>query len=221
VLRDLKVSFQKNTVLNIPSLSVPSQKLVAVVGPNGGGKTTFLRALLARDVRYAGSVSCPCSWVYMAQNASERKDFPITVKEYVAAGLYKLSGPFSQFSEDDCAKIVQGLEQVCLTGYQDRLLHQLSGGEWQRVQLARFLLLESGGYLLDEPFSAMDRRMVHLLQERLQNLREKGKTIFVVTHDLVSVREFFDYAILLRGDVVAHGKPSEVLVHQNIEKAYG
>ena len=222
--KKVRVLFRGETVLEVPELSVPTQKLIAVVGPNGAAKTTFLRAMLGK-LKCSGHVSMPAVLrkknAYMAQNAVERKDFPLTVSEYISASLYGEYGVLKKVDEQGKERVDEALERVALKGFAQRLLKGLSGGEWQRVQLARLLLLDAYCYVLDEPFSAVDRNMVVILQKRLQELCDQGKTVFVVTHDLVAVQKFFDYAILLRGEVVAAGLPKDVLTAQNIEKAYG
>lgn len=225
VFRNVRVSFQGREVLHVPDLAFPARKLVAVIGPNGGAKTTFLRVLLG-EIPFKGKVAVPAllqqSWAYMEQSATaEYRRFPLTVAEYIAVSLYPEYGASRAFSKEGWRRLCDALNGVSLHGFESRLLKHLSGGEWQRVQLARLLLLGVEGYALDEPFSAMDRRVVGIMQERLKDLCRAGKTLVVVTHDLVSVKNFFDYAILLRGGVVACGKPKEVLTSANIEQAYG
>ena len=224
VFDSVRVDFQGRDVLTIPELVIPARKLVAIVGPNGGAKTTLLRVLLG-EVCFQGQVTQPeflqDSWAYMEQSATERRKFPLTVGEYISVSLYREYGIVRSFLKKGRKRLRDALESVSLHGFEGRLLKQLSGGEWQRVQLARLLLLGASGYALDEPFSAMDRRVVGIMQERLRSLRDAGKTLLVVTHDLVSVKELFDYVILLRGGVVACGSPKKVLTAANIEQAYG
>lgn len=223
VFDGVRVDFHGNSVLCVPNLSIPARKLVAIVGPNGGAKTTLLRTILG-SITHEGTVVCPPSlrrWAYMAQTSVERKEFPLTVEEYVSAGLYPSCGALGSIADDARERLYEAMHKVVLKGFEKRLLKSLSGGEWQRVQLARMLVLGAEGFILDEPFSAMDRRIVMVLQKQLQDLRDAGKTLLVVTHDLVSVKKFFDYAILLRGEVVACGAPEDVLTSSHIEKAYG
>jgi len=223
ILKDVRVTLQGADVLQVPYLELPVRKLVAVVGPNGGGKTMLLR-VLSQNIAYSGAVDLPnvCqSWAYMDQASVERKDFPVSVSEYVSMGLYGRYGFARTFCGDGVRSISDVLKRVALEGFESRLLMQLSGGEWQRVQLARLLLLDPDGYILDEPFSAVDRRMANVLQKYLQTLRDRGKSLFVVSHDLHAVKNLFDYVILLRGGVVAAGAPNEVLTAENIERTYG
>lgn len=219
-LKNISVDYGQGVVLDVNALNIPPQKMVAIVGPNGGGKSTCIR-VISGEIEVKGSVSVPASSVCtLPQDACERSDFPLTVIEYIAAGLLPEVGAFRPVTKKHIAHLESTLESVCLLEHRDKMLNQLSGGEWQRVQLARLLLLDKPVMVLDEPFSAVDQKVSKILMGRFQALREQGKTVIVVTHDLAAVTAFFDWVVVLSRKVVGEGPPKEVITPSLLEILY-
>jgi len=113
------------------------------------------------------------------------------------------------------------LDRVGIADLADRQISQLSGGQQQRTFLARALAQEADLYLMDEPFAAVDAATEKAIVGLLHNLRTAGKTALVVHHNLQTVREYFDYVILMNMRVVAHGPTDEVFNEDNLRKTYG
>ncbi len=219
--RNIQVCYGKQEALSVQELDIPVGKVTAIVGPNGGGKTTLAKVLCG-EIAFSGSVNVdPESISYLHQSAGERNDFPVTVLEYVSLGLFPALGVKKSFAGEPLNRIKKMLEVVYLSAHQNKLLSQLSGGEWQRVQLARQLLLDKPIIVLDEPFSAMDCKVSSMLQERLRDVASDGKTVVVITHDLASVKKFFDWTVVLSQKVKAVGNPQEVLTGELLEMVYG
>lgn len=228
VVSHLTVHHKQTPVLSDLFLEIHSG-LVAIVGPNGAGKSTLIRAILGLVRPVTGRVLLlgePLHKIrkrvaYIPQKESVDWDFPIRVDELVLMGRYGHVGLFQRPSRADRKKAHETLERVGLLEYADRQINQLSGGQQQRAFLARGLAQEADLYFLDEPFSGIDMASSKVLFEILQELKRKGKTVFVVHHDLREVQEAFDTAILLNVRLIAAGPVSSVLTEANLERAYG
>jgi len=198
-------------------------ELVAVVGPNGSGKTTLLRALLGSAHLEAGRVEVEgrplAHWrardlarVVGAVTQREEILFPLTVRETVELGRYAHLGPLAGPSEGDHRAVAQALERADATGLAGRRTDTLSGGEWQRVRVARALAQEPRALVLDEPTVALDIRHEMEVFELVRKLAGEGIGTLLVTHHLNLAARYADRMLLLdRGSVVAEGTPTDVL----------
>lgn len=228
-VHQLSVNYEKTPVLWDISLEIPAGKLVAIVGPNGAGKSTFLRTTLGLIKPIGGSVaffSEPLKKVrkrvaYVPQRESVDWDFPLTVFDLVLMGRYGQRGLFSRPSKKDRKEALEYLAMVGLDSFASRQISQLSGGQQQRAFLARALIQQADLYLMDEPFAGIDVASSKAIVSILQNLRDLGKTLFVVHHDLQSVAEIFDWVILLNMRLVGCGAVQEIFTPEMIQKTYG
>jgi manganese/zinc/iron transport system ATP- binding protein len=228
-IHQLSVNYEKTPVLWDISLEIPTGKLVAIVGPNGAGKSTFLRTALGLIKPIAGSVAFfgePLKKVrrqvaYVPQRESVDWDFPLTVFDLVLMGRYGKKGILSRPSRKDRKDVESYLAMVGLETFASRQISQLSGGQQQRAFLARALIQEADLYLMDEPFTGIDVASSKTIISILQGLRDQGKTIFIVHHDLQSVVEIFDWVILLNMRLVAYGAIKEIFTPEWIQKTYG
>jgi manganese/zinc/iron transport system ATP- binding protein len=228
-IHQLSVNYEKTPVLWDISLEIPQGKLVAIVGPNGAGKSTLLRTALGLIKPVAGAVSFfgePFKKVrsriaYVPQRESVDWDFPLTVFDLVLMGRYGKKGIFSRPSRKDRHDVASYLSMVGLDPFASRQISQLSGGQQQRAFLARALIQEADLYLMDEPFTGIDSASSKTIISILQNLRDQGKTLFVVHHDLESVSEIFDWVILINMRLVGCGATQEVFTPEMIRKTYG
>lgn len=225
----LTVNYGKTPVLWDVSLSVPSGKIVGIIGPNGAGKSTFIKTALGLLQPISGKVEFfgkPLSEVrqrvaYVPQRESVDWDFPVTVQDLVLMGRYGRLGLFRWPRSADRAAAMRVLDQVGMASYADRQISQLSGGQQQRAFIARALLQEADIYFMDEPFAGIDQATEKVIMSLLHLLKEKGKTVFVVHHDLNSIESYFDWAIILNMRLVAYGDVKEVFTKENIDVAYG
>lgn len=225
----LCVNYEKTPILWDISLEVPHGKLVAVVGPNGAGKSTLLKTALGLVRPISGSITFfgePLKKVrkkvaYIPQRESVDWDFPITVFDLVLMGRYGRKGMFGRPSKKDRQDVHLYLEKVGLEAFGSRQISQLSGGQQQRAFLARALIQEADLYIMDEPFTGIDLTSSKTVISILKTLRDSGKTLFVVHHDLASVAEIFDWVILLNLRLVGSGATEQVFTPQNIQQAYG
>lgn len=225
----LTVNYDKTPVLWDVSLSVPQGVLIGIIGPNGAGKSTFIKAILGLVKPLTGKVEFfgqPLKQVrqrvaYVPQRESVDWDFPITVQDLVLMGRYGQLGLFRWPREADLKAVSHYLELVGMSAYAHRQISQLSGGQQQRVFIARALLQEADIYFMDEPFAGIDMATEAVLIQLLDQLRQKGKTVFVVHHDLNTVERYFDWTMMLNMRLVACGKTQEVFNAANLNLTYG
>lgn len=228
-VHDLTLAYQDKAVLWDIDIKIPQGVLVAIVGPNGAGKTTLLKAILGLLKPASGQVlvmGLPYKKQrhvvgYVPQRASVDWDFPATVYDVVMMGRYGHLGWFGRSSQDDHARVLAALEQVSMTEFADRHISALSGGQQQRVFLARALVQDAMIYLMDEPFVGVDVATEKAIVGVLQSLRRAGKTLLVVHHDLQTLANYFDWALLLNVRQIALGPVQEVMTQENLRAAYG
>ena len=226
---DLTVSYDKKPVLWDVQFSVPQGSLVAVIGPNGAGKSTLIQSIMgfispnSGKIRFFGKTVKEFykKIAYVGQRALIDWDFPITVIEVLEMGIYGKLGWFKRPSKNDKKRVEEVLEQIGLKELASRQISELSGGQQQRLFIGRALLQDADIYFLDEPFQGIDVKAEMLIVEILKDLASKGKTIFVVHHDLNTVESYFDYAILLNMRLIAAGPLKEVFRKENLLKAFG
>jgi manganese/zinc/iron transport system ATP- binding protein len=228
-VHDLTVAYDKRPVLWGVDFAVPRGKLVGIVGPNGAGKSTLIKAAM-------GLMPLSSGWVkvfggsykqnvtrvgYVPQRESVDWDFPVSVMDVVLMGRYGHLGLLRRPSKRDREIARESLEKVNMLPYANRQISNLSGGQQQRVFLARALCQESDLYFMDEPFSGVDAATEAAIVTLLHELREKGKTLLVVHHDLPTARNYFDMLLLLNMRVVAFGPTDEVFTTELLQKTYG
>jgi len=136
-------------------------------------------------------------------------------------GLYGRLGWLRRPGRTERARALSALEQVGMSDYRDRQIAQLSGGQQQRTFLARALVQDADVYFLDEPMAGVDATSERAILEVLRELRDRGKTVVVVHHDLQTVRTTFDWMMLLNVRAVAQGPVEEVYTAQNLHATYG
>lgn len=228
-IHDLTVAYHKKPVLYGIDLTIPKGKLVGVVGPNGAGKSTLIKAVM-------GLVQPASGWIkvfgqpfkkavarigYVPQRESVDWDFPVNVSDVVMMGRCGQVGLFRRPGRKDREIVKDCLDKVNMLPYAGRQISNLSGGQQQRVFLARALAQESDLYFMDEPFAGVDAATESAIMKLLQELKDNGKTIVVVHHDLPTAREYFDMLVLLNMRVVAFGPVEETFTQDLLQKTYG
>ena len=228
-IHDMTIAYQKKPVLWDVELDVPEGKLVGIIGPNGAGKSTMIKAIMELVPKASGWVKIygkPYGDMrkmigYVPQRESVDWDFPISALDVVLMGRYGQVGWVRRPGKEDRRLSMEALDKVGMSEFAGRQISQLSGGQQQRVFLARALVQDARIYMMDEPFAGVDASTERAIIEILVALREEGKTILVVHHDLQTVTEYFDWVIMLNMRVVASGPTSEVFTEEKLQKTYG
>ncbi|MFO7624267.1 MAG: metal ABC transporter ATP-binding protein [Anaerolineales bacterium] len=226
---DLTVAYRDTPVLWDIDLEVPSGTLMAIIGPNGAGKTTLIKAILGLIRPAAGQVLIHGKPYleqrrlvgYVPQRGSVDWDFPTDVKDVVMMGRYGSIGWLRRPDRAHETQAMQALEKVGMSEFADRQISQLSGGQQQRVFLARALAQDAQVYFMDEPFQGVDATTERAIVSLLQDLRQVGKTVVVVHHDLQTVPEYFDWVTLMNVRRIASGPVTQVFNEQNLRMTYG
>lgn len=228
-VHDLTVAYRKKPVLWGVDFEIAPGQLVGILGPNGAGKSTLIKAAM-------GLLPLSSGWVevcgepleanrqmvgYVPQREDIDWDFPVNVMDVVLMGRYGKLGLFKRPKKKDHEIAYECLEKVNMHPFADRQISNLSGGQQQRVFLARALAQESDIYLMDEPFAGVDAATESAIITLLRELRDKGKTVFVVHHDLSTVPEYFDSVILLNARLIDYGPTKEIFTTENLGKTYG
>jgi manganese/zinc/iron transport system ATP- binding protein len=228
-IHDMTVAYHRKPVLWDIDLTVPEGRLVGIVGPNGAGKSTLIKAALGLVPLASGKVEfygLPYARQrhlvgYVPQRESVDWDFPVTASDVVLMGTYGRLGWFRRPGPQQRRVAEACLEKVGMEAFGNRQIRQLSGGQQQRVFLARALAQDARLYFMDEPFVGVDAATEQAIVELLRALREAGKTVLVVHHDLQSVEEYFDHVILLNMRLIAAGPTETTFTNENLQRAFG
>lgn len=228
-VQNLTVSYDHGPVVADVNFAIEQGDLVGIVGPNGAGKSTMIKAMVGAHRPDSGTISV-CGdrggratrrITYVPQRGAVDWDFPVTVRDVVVQGRYGHVGLLGRFSRRDRDLIDRSLEMVGITDLRDRQIGELSGGQKQRVFLARALAQQGDVYLLDEPLVGVDAATETAIVDVLKQLRDDGKVVMVVHHDLSTVREYFDRVLLLNRELIAFGATDEVFTEALLQQTYG
>ncbi|EPJ48794.1 MAG: hypothetical protein OFPI_27730 [Osedax symbiont Rs2] len=231
-VNDISVIYKNghNAIKNI-SFDIPTGCITALVGINGSGKSTLFKAIMGFVPCCRGSVSIMGLPVkkalkqniiaYVPQNEDVDWNFPVLVADVVMMGRFGHMNLLRIAKAADYQAVDQALSRVNMQGFKDRQIGELSGGQRKRVFLARALAQRSSVILLDEPFTGVDVTTEEQIIRLLKELASEGKVILVSTHNLGSVPEFCDRAVLINKELLACGKIADVFTTQNLEKAFG
>jgi manganese/zinc/iron transport system ATP- binding protein len=228
-VHDLTAAYGNKPVLWDLDVDVPRGRLTAIIGPNGAGKSTLLRAILGLVRPVSGHMRIfgePIARVrrriaYVPQRESVDWDFPIDALGVALMGRYGHCGWIRRPGRADRRVAQESLEMVGMGALAGRQISQLSGGQQQRVFLARALAQQADLYLMDEPFAGVDAATERSIVQVLRSLRDDGRTVVAVHHDLQTAAEYFDHAILLNQRLIAAGPIQEVLTPENLHRTYG
>lgn len=233
VLKNLTVAYNASPVLWDVSITFEKGRLTAIVGPNGAGKSTLVKSMLNLLKPVAGEVEFTVGGqssnrynevknhiAYVPQVNNVDWDFPATVLDVVVMGRYGHLGWFKRPKKKDYELARQTLVKVGLPTFSERQISQLSGGQRQRVFLARALVQEADMYIMDEPFAGVDMKTERIIIQLLKELKEQGKSIIVVHHDLQTVEDYFDDIVFINREVIANGSIETVFNEANINETY-
>jgi len=211
------------------TFEIPEGKLIGIIGPNGAGKSTLIKAILELVPSITGDVEIygkPYKEQrkligYVPQRESVDWDFPTDVLDVVTMGRYGHLGWFKRPRHQEKKIALDCLKQVGMEDFSNRQISQLSGGQQQRVFLARALAQNAQLYFMDEPFVGVDAMTEKTIVSLLKHLKEQGKTVLVVHHDLNTVKEYFDWIILLNEEIIEIGETEKVFTKEYLQKTYG
>ncbi|MFD1511537.1 metal ABC transporter ATP-binding protein [Lacimonas salitolerans] len=228
-VEDLTVTYGATPALWDIDMDIPPGVMCAIVGPNGAGKSTLIKAALglvrpvAGHVRFLGKPVARMRGEigYVPQRHSVDWDFPTTARDVVEMGLYRRVGWLRRPGKAEHAKAVAALAEVGMQDYADRQISQLSGGQQQRVFIARALVQDAPILILDEPMAGVDASTEAVIIALLKKLRDQGKTVIVVHHDLTTVQSYFDWLVMLNVRIIAQGPVRDTYTAENLRAAYG
>lgn len=228
-VRNLWAGYDGKPVLEAVNFQIDRGAMVGIIGPNGSGKSTLIKTVLGLVKPLRGDVS-----VLGSKGALERHlvgytpqtelvdwDFPVTVADVALMGRYSRRGLFRRTTNEDREAADAALELAKMFELRDRLIGELSGGQRRRVLLARAMAHNPELLLLDEPMAGLDATAQHQLLDLLDELRAKGATVVLSTHDLSCVSSRCDKAACLNRRLIAFGKPSDVLTEQVLGDTFG
>ncbi len=221
--RNLTLGYDRHPAVHHLDGPIRSGSLTAVVGPNGAGKSTLFKGVAGTLKPLAGGIEftgCkPSDIAYLPQVADIDRTFPINVFDMVAMGLWRGKGLFGGIGRRDRDTVEAALAAVGLTGFENRAIGTLSGGQMQRMLFARLLLQDARVIVLDEPFNAIDAKTSADLVDLVRRWHAEQRTIMAALHDLDMVRRHFPETLLLAREPVAWGATGEVLTADNIARA--
>jgi manganese/iron transport system ATP-binding protein/manganese/zinc/iron transport system ATP- binding protein len=193
---------------------------IAVLGPNGGGKTTLFRVILGELAARTGSLTVEGDVAIVPQTERSRLDFPVSALDVVLMGTIAGRPWWRGPGRSDRAAAREALAAVDLEDRADATFGELSGGQRQRVLVARALVRRARVLLLDEPYRGLDTASVRRLDELISRLAAEGRTLLIATHDVAQARAW-DQVLCLNGRQVAFGPPAETLTPETLAGTYG
>jgi zinc/manganese transport system ATP-binding protein len=217
---DVTLGYDRHPAVHHLTGAIDAGALLAVVGPNGAGKSTLFRGIVGLLKPLAGRIVMSGldarEIAYLPQIADIDRSFPISVIDFVSTGLWRATGIFGGIGPAARKRIAQAIAAVGLTGFENRGIGTLSGGQMQRLLFARVLLQDARVIVLDEPFNAMDVKTSADLLALVAQWHAEGRTVLAALHDLEMVRAHFPQTLLLAREPVAWGATSEVLTAENL-----
>jgi zinc/manganese transport system ATP-binding protein len=221
--RDVTLGYDRHPAVHHLNGAVEQGALLAVVGPNGAGKSTLFKGIVGAIKPLAGRIElgglARHDIAYLPQIADIDRSFPISVYDMVSMGLWKKAGLFGGLNGDTSGQIENAIAAVGLTGFEQRAIGTLSGGQMQRMLFARLLLQDAQVLVLDEPFNAIDVKTVADLLDLVRRWHSEKRTVLAALHDVDMVKAHFPQTLLLARSPVAWGETAQVLTAANMLKA--
>jgi zinc/manganese transport system ATP-binding protein len=220
---NLTLGYERHPAVHHLDGEVAKGALLAVVGPNGAGKSTLFKGIVGTLRPLAGRIErggiSARDIAYLPQIADIDRTFPIHVYDMVSMGLWRRSGLFGGIGRKQRGDIERAIAAVGLTGFEDRPISTLSGGQMQRTLFARLLLQDARLIVLDEPFNAIDAKTCADLLDLVERWHREERTVLAALHDIDLVKRTFPQTLLLARSPVAWGNTGEVLTPENLLKA--
>jgi manganese/zinc/iron transport system ATP- binding protein len=219
---------RKPAIWNV-DFKLPEGQVIGIMGPNGSGKSTLLKSIMGVVTPTTGYTKVYDQELnqvrhkvsYVPQRQEIDWDFPASVWDIVSMGRFHFRGLFKRLTSEDNDIIQESLEKVNMLGFAKRQISQLSGGQQQRVFLARAIAQQGELFLMDEPFAGVDIATEEMIVDLLKEMKDQGKTLVIVHHDLHTAQSYFDHLVLMNTRLVACGKTSDVFTDQILTDTYG
>lgn len=204
ICKDLVIGYEGNAIIEGLNFTIEEADYICILGENGSGKSTLLKTILGLIPQISGTFQVPSKKKigYVPQQTSAQKDFPASVEEIVQSGCLPRCGlrPFYHAKEKQYAK--DAMEKLGITSLAKRCYRELSGGQQERVLLARALCTECKMLFLDEPTSGLDAKITEEMYQLLKKLNEEEKvTIVMISHDLSASYQYANKILYLGKDV--------------------
>src|SRR5690625_4018729 len=227
-VKDLHISYYGKLVIDNISFSFSKGHLIGIIGPNGAGKSTLIKGILGLIPRDYGTIefngrslkSVQKNIAYVPQRSEIDFDFPINVFDTVLLGTFPHLKLFQRPGKKEKIKAMESLEKVSMQHYSHAQIGELSGGQQQRVFLARALAQQAEYFFLDEPFVGVDATSEQVMIDILRQLKDSGKTIFIVHHDLSKVSSYFDQLLLINKKLIKQGPVVDVFKRDILQETY-
>ncbi len=226
---NLTVLYGRKPALWNIDFELPDKQVIGIMGPNGSGKSTLLKAIMGVVEPTSGFtkvyddelINVRDKISYVPQRQDIDWDFPANVWDIVAMSRFQKRGLFKKLTTEDKEIVTDSLEKVNMLGYAKRQISQLSGGQQQRVFLARAIAQQGDLFLMDEPFAGVDIATEEMIISLLKTMKDAGKTLVIVHHDLHTAESYFDHLVLLNTRLIASGPTSEVFTDKILTDTYG
>jgi zinc/manganese transport system ATP-binding protein len=219
-LEDVTLAYRRHPAVHHLTGAFAPGSLTAIVGPNGAGKSTLVKGIVGTLKPSEGRISLEGvdrrDIAYLPQISDLDRSFPVTVHDLVAIGRWRRAGAFRRIARDDLDQIDAAIAAVGLGGLEHRVIGTLSGGQLQRALFARMLLQDARLLILDEPFTAIDRRTTADLLALVHRWHGENRTIIAVLHDFELVQEHFPDTLLIAREPVAWGATAEAMRPENL-----
>ncbi len=230
-IENVTVAYHGKVALKSASLQLESGTICGLIGMNGAGKSTLFKAIMGFVKPVGGRIlinRLPIRQVqkknlvaYVPQSEEVDWNFPVSVHDVVMMGRYGYMNLLRIPKTHDKSIVQESLERVEMWQMQDRQIGELSGGQKKRTFFARALAQESTVLLLDEPFAGVDVKTEKMMINLLMELRQKGYTILISTHDLASIKTFCDQVVLINRTILAYGNTADVFTEENLSRTFG
>ncbi len=217
---DFATGYNGSPAISGVSFNLTSGQRLALLGPNGGGKTTLLRAMLGELRTLSGRLKVRVDCGTVPQTERSRLDYPVSAREVAVMGALSRLPWWRRPGRAERDSASAALDRVGLSALAEQTFGKLSAGQRQRVLIARGLVQDARLMLLDEPFSGLDTQSAGLLEGLIAELAGEGRAVVIATHDLAQAQRW-DMVLCLNHRQVAFGRPAEVLSRDVLEATYG
>lgn len=228
-IEDMTMVYNDKPVVWNVNLNIPKNSRTVIIGPNGAGKSTLIKGVLNLIKPLTGRVLIDDVKInkkiiktiaYIPQVEEVNWDFPTTVFEVVLMGRYPHLGYLKHPGKKDKDIARKAIEKMKMSKYINTHISELSGGQKQRVFLARAIAQNAPIYFMDEPFQGVDIQTEKMIAETIKQFQKEEKTVIVVHHNLDTVKEYFDYVVMMNKTIVCSGPVSSTFTKENIKDAY-